>query len=225
MSVQQRSKVGYGLSETLPSIFPSPIVSQRAPTTSDKADIGTVWVDKPNDDAYILTSIVANSATWINVGGGSGEFTSITVNPGDITVTTGDIVVSAGDITAASGAINAGTTITAGTGITASTGNITASTGNIIATTGNISATAGNIQSGSFITATSYISGESVYATGDFGGQAGTNGFTNLTNTTQSTGTLSIKSTTANNGNNTGFIKAYVGNTTVYIPYFSNIAP
>jgi hypothetical protein len=38
-----------------------------------------LWIDQPNDDSYILTSIVANSATWINTGGGTGVFNAITV--------------------------------------------------------------------------------------------------------------------------------------------------
>ena len=49
--------------------------------------------------------------------------------------------------------------------------------------------------------------------------------FTTLTNTSQSTGTLSIKSTTTNNGNNTGFLEMYIGGSKVFVPYFANIAP
>lgn len=64
-----------------------------------------------------------------------------------------------------------------------------------------------------------------LYATGDAGGVASTVGVTNVVNNTQGAGTLSISSTNANSGDNAGFIKGYVGTTTVYIPYFTSIAP
>jgi hypothetical protein len=44
-------------------------------------------------------------------------------------------------------------------------------------------------------------------------------------NTSLSSGTLSVKSTTANPGDNAGFIRTIVNGTTAYIPYFTNIAP
>jgi hypothetical protein len=152
--LNRQRRVGYGLTDALPDIPNAPIVSQRAPSSNDKAPIGTIWVDKPLNDAYILTSIVANTATWIGAGGGSGTFSSITVDPGDITVVTGDvildagditvtlgdIVVDAGDITATLGAIEAGTTVTAGTGVIATTGDITATAGNFVATAGGVDA-------------------------------------------------------------------------------------
>lgn len=74
-----KKQVAYGLSQELINIPQHPIVSQRAPMTSDMAEIGTIWIDIPNDDSYILTSIVANVATWINAGGGSGIFNSLDV--------------------------------------------------------------------------------------------------------------------------------------------------
>jgi hypothetical protein len=49
--------------------------------------------------------------------------------------------------------------------------------------------------------------------------------FNPTTNTSLSTGTLSIKSTSANPGNNAGFIELYVGGTLAYVPYFTNIHP
>ena len=56
-----------------------PIIAERAPTTKDTADIGSCWIDKPNDDVYFLTSTASNSATWINAGGGTGTFNALTV--------------------------------------------------------------------------------------------------------------------------------------------------
>ena len=83
----------------------------------------------------------------------------------------------------------------------------------IIAPTGNIQATAGG------------IGGATVYASGDLASAVSLTAMTNVVNTTQSTGALSILSTTANPGNNTGFLKFYVGTTPVFVPYFANIAP
>lgn len=87
MSVQQFNQVAYGLSQSLLSVFPQPIISNRAPSTGDKAQLGTVWVDKPNNNAYVITSIINNSATWIGIGGGAGDFSSLTVTPGPISLT------------------------------------------------------------------------------------------------------------------------------------------
>lgn len=123
--VKQRRNVGYGLSEALLNVPQAPIVSQRAPTTSDKAEIGTIWIDEPNNDAYTLTSIVANSATWIGSGGGAGTFTSLTVTPGPVSLTGAITLTGVGSaVTIAAGA---GIDIdsTGGIAINATTGNLT----------------------------------------------------------------------------------------------------
>jgi hypothetical protein len=65
-----------------------------------------------------------------------------------------------------------------------------------------------------------------LFADGDEGtGKASTNALTNVVNSTLSTGVMTINSTTANPGTNTGFIKMYVGTTAVWVPYFDDIAP
>lgn len=87
MSISQNQNIAYSLNQPLSNVFPSPIVSRRSPATSDKAQIGTVWVNKLIDDAWVLTSIVNNSATWISIGGGSGTFSSLTVT-GNVDLTT-----------------------------------------------------------------------------------------------------------------------------------------
>ena len=79
MSVNQNTNVAYSLNQPLSNIFPAPIASNRAPLTTDKAPIGTVWVQKSTNDAWILTSIVSNSATWSSITGGSGVFSTLTV--------------------------------------------------------------------------------------------------------------------------------------------------
>ena len=56
---------------------PLPIISKRAPTTRDKTynqgkiEVGTIWIDKTNDDVYVLTSIKDNAASWVGAGGGA----------------------------------------------------------------------------------------------------------------------------------------------------------
>jgi len=46
-------------------IYKDPHVSKtRGPSTKDKDEIGSMWIDSGNDNAYVLTSIVANSANW-----------------------------------------------------------------------------------------------------------------------------------------------------------------
>jgi hypothetical protein len=137
-------QTAYGLSSPTPQIFPPPIVKDRAPTITDLAEVGRTWVDTTNEDAYTCVRLFATgvfpdivqSATWINSGGGSGVFSSLTVDPGPIDFTgtftengdstfngnitctgqgtfdslivdTGDIDVPTGDINVSSGSVNA----------------------------------------------------------------------------------------------------------------------
>lgn len=81
MSVFQPGNVAYGLSQALIGVPNEPIVAQRAPTTNDKATIGTLWIDQPANTPYILTSIVDNVATWV-FSSGSGSILSIVTDAG-----------------------------------------------------------------------------------------------------------------------------------------------
>lgn len=264
MATNQPLKVAYGLSDALLNVFAAPIISTRNPTTADRAQLGTIWVNKSSKDYFVLTSVVANVATWTSVSNGTGIFTSLEATTGNITADLGDIVATAGNVQAgvnvtAGAIVAAGTAITAGTTITAA-GNIRSTGGNIIANSGDIIATAGNVTAGAAITASTDITatsgnilasagnitatlgditavagdivatvgavnGAQLEATGDLGGVVSVTSFTNAVDTAQSTGTLSILSDSANPGNNAGFLKIYVGATTAYIPYFTNIAP
>ena len=166
-------------------LFNTAIISKRDPTVNDRptSGLGTLWVNKTAGTGFILTSVAANTATWIGLGGGGVAGALLTINPGDITVTQGNVIVTAGHITSgayiASGSyITAITTITAGTGITATTGNIVATAGNIsttagsisahttltagtgiTSTTGNIVATAGSVTAGTTVVATTTVTG------------------------------------------------------------------
>ena len=81
-----------------------------------------------------------------------------------------------------------------------------------------------NVDNG--ITSTGDITARTFFASGDEGtGVASQTALTNVVDTTQGAGALSIVSTTANNGDNAGFLKMYVGTTAVWVPYFTDIAP
>lgn len=204
MSVQQYKQVGYGLTQALIPLAAFPITSSRAPLTTDKAQLGTIWVYQPSNSAYVLVSIVNNSATWVNVSGGSGSFTNLTVT--NLTVT---------------GTSNLEGAVTAGAGMTVTTGNVTLDAGNLIVDVGNVIVTTGSISVPS-----ASVAGEGLIVTGDIGaGTASEIALTNVTNTTQGGGALTLMATTAFPGTNTGFIKIYVGTTVAYIPYFTNISP
>lgn len=111
-----QQRLAYSVNQPLSAIFNAPVIAQRDPSTNDKHPLGTIWINKLTDDAWVLTSVVANAASWVNIAGGSGSFSSLAVTNG----------------------ITAGTTVTAGTGITATTGNITATNGNLVlGTAGN----------------------------------------------------------------------------------------
>lgn len=121
---------GYGLSDALPNVFPSPIVAKRAPTSNDlKYQLGQIWILSTSQLAYILVQVVGGVATWLLLesGGGSGTFSSLTVTPGPTsltgTTTVTGTVTSSGNITATAG------------GLTATAGNITASNGNVVLST------------------------------------------------------------------------------------------
>jgi len=79
MSVRQQQNVAYGLSEALINVPLLPIVSNRVPTTNDKAAIGTLWIDKLQNQAYVLTSIVNNLATWEIINQGAADFVNFSV--------------------------------------------------------------------------------------------------------------------------------------------------
>lgn len=78
MSVRIQNNVSYGLSQPLIDTPLLPIVSNRAPGFNDKAPIGTIWVDKSQNTAYLLTSIVNDEATWVNITQDTADFQTVT---------------------------------------------------------------------------------------------------------------------------------------------------
>lgn len=106
-----RSNTVYGYPNPQLSAFPDPIVAQRAPTTSDKAVVGQIWVDQVGQLSYIFIKNSAGNSVWVvqSNNGGAAVFTSLTVT-GPITQTAGNVSV---------GADAAGQTIAIGTGAAA----------------------------------------------------------------------------------------------------------
>ncbi len=51
---------------------PLPIIARRAPTTADKNyQLGQIWIVPSTNAAYVLTSVVANVATWTSLTSGT----------------------------------------------------------------------------------------------------------------------------------------------------------
>lgn len=79
MSVTQISQNNYGFPSPIANGAPIPIISLRAPLTTDHAALGTIWVNKALSTSYVLVSIVSNVATWNLMESSGGSFTSLTV--------------------------------------------------------------------------------------------------------------------------------------------------
>lgn len=124
----RKSNEVYGLNQPLVGVVGAPIVSRRAPTTADKAQLGQMWINTASGIVYFLGSVVGTTYTW---------FTGATVAASYAAAT----FVTAGTFMQAGTTIAAGTTITAGTGLTVTAGGANV-TGNSIVT-GTLQVTAG----------------------------------------------------------------------------------
>lgn len=161
--------VDYGFTQALNTIFPSPIVALRNPTTADKGALGQIWVNKSSGSAFILVAISNNSYTWTGFNS-SGSFSSLTVTPGPIALTGTTTINNSGTATTTIGGGSGAVTIGSGTGNTtigntsgASSTTIQAGTGNInLAGTLALSATGPQVLFGSGVPAASVPKG-SIY--------------------------------------------------------------
>lgn len=108
----------YGLVGPMKNLFPDPVVTNRAPTSNDVGyEIGQEWIDEVGNAWYVLTSFTSGVPNWLSVGG-SGTFTSLTVNPGPTSLTGATTIT--------------GVTIINGTGSTAATSIGNNTTGGIV---------------------------------------------------------------------------------------------
>lgn len=63
------NNTAYSLSQgPLSVMYPLPILAKRAPTTADNGfPLGQMWIQASANLAWVLTSVVSNSATWTSV--------------------------------------------------------------------------------------------------------------------------------------------------------------
>lgn len=193
---QYFNQVAYGLTQALITEAPAPILAKRAPTVHDiKWALGTLWIYSATNAAYVLVSVIANSATWLLIesSGGAGVFSSITATTGP-------------------NSLSGGTTFPTGA-VTVSVGSLTVTLGNII-TGGAVEAT-GNVFGNMLIaegdTGTG-IAGDTILTNTTVPVAGGTGAFTITSATTSGAAT------------NAGFIKMYIGTTPVFVPYYTTTA-
>lgn len=106
-------KTGYGLTQALTTLASQPIVAKRAPLSQDiGAQLGQLWIYPAINGVWVLTSIVNNLATWSDISGGAGSFTSLTINPGPTNLST----VGNGNVSIGNATNTGAVTLTAGTG-------------------------------------------------------------------------------------------------------------
>lgn len=146
----QYNKVNYGFNQPLNTDAPTPIRAPRMPNGFDVGYLpGTIWIDTPNNQGFLLTSVVDNIAHWIAItASGAGPVLSITAQPsGGIALPTGggtiNFVGSGGATITATGPNTITISTIAGTGTVTS---LSAATGitltpNPITTTGTIGLT------------------------------------------------------------------------------------
>ena len=129
----------------------------RNPLSSDIGfDVGTHWINTSNNTVWILSSVVANVATWVATGSGTtGAVVTVTGDSGGaLSPTAGNVNLkgTANQITVAGavstetfsipavfiapGSIASTTTVTGATGLVATAGGITATGTSNINTTG-----------------------------------------------------------------------------------------
>jgi hypothetical protein len=89
-----------GLEQPFNKVFPQPIVSDRAPTSSDYKQIplGTVWINKSANTSYFLTSVVSGSANWSLASPGTSQVDALDADSG-----TSPVVPSGGIVTLTGG--------------------------------------------------------------------------------------------------------------------------
>ena len=89
---------GYGLQSPLTALNPTPILALRAPATSDMGyEIGQLWIRTDTNQAWHLTSVAANSATWALASPGASDVDTLTGDGGGaISPLLGTIILAGG---------------------------------------------------------------------------------------------------------------------------------
>lgn len=128
MAVDTRKNEVYSLNQPLLGVPNTPVLSKRAPTTTDKAQLGQMWINTATGVIYFLGRVSGATYTWFTGATTAASYASAS------------FVTAATSMTAGT-TIEAGTTITAGTGLTVTAGGANV-TGNSIVT-GTLQVTAG----------------------------------------------------------------------------------
>lgn len=178
----QFNSIAYGLTQAGISIFPAPIVANRAPTGNDKKPIGSTWVNETNNFYYVLTSFSAGQAVWQVIAQGSGSLDQLTTDAGVALPTAGNININGGGSTNIHTSASGSTITVAVISSPSFAGTTTVATG-LVATTGNIVATAGQVNAGTTMTAGTGLTVSSFTVgvvqsnnAGQFSSSTGTNG-------------------------------------------------
>jgi hypothetical protein len=112
MSAINPNNVGYGLSQALVKLAPSPVISLRNPATSDSRPLGTWWVNKSTNNAWLATSVATGQTTWTGATGGAGAFA--TLSSVTTTAVGSDLTVVGTNITGGATTIGGLTTMNGG---------------------------------------------------------------------------------------------------------------
>ena len=106
MSINRtRADVAYGFTNALQGLSPAPIISRRAPQTTDRAELGTPWINTLTNAYYFATSYAAGGTVWQAQQTGAGVFAAVVVNPGTLGVT-GLSTLTGGFISNANSVVN-----------------------------------------------------------------------------------------------------------------------
>lgn len=123
------NNLAYGFNNALQSLAPAPILAQRAPSSSDVAELGTLWIYQGSPvEMYIFTS----GGTWTELttdSGAGGPFSSLTVN--GATALNGALTVNSGASAIAIGTDAVAKTITLGNSTGATSITMNAGTGGV----------------------------------------------------------------------------------------------
>ncbi len=156
-------------------VFPEPFVIERTPQTTDRGEIGQLWVYPSIQASWTLTAYDGGDAIWTPAANAAGVFSSLTVTPGPISLTGTTTINTTGAATT--------TIATGGTGAVA-IGNAT----------GNTTVT-GLLTTGALTTVGTVLMNASGAAATTIGtGGTGVVNIGNATGTTVITGVLTVSS-------------------------------
>lgn len=118
MTQSYPSSAAGALSGPITNVPLLPIQAKRAPTVRDiNYAIGQQWVYVAGNEIFFLSSVVGNTANWVQLeGGGGGGAFNITGPTGTITTTAGPLTINSGTGTLGISTDAAATTVDLGTG-------------------------------------------------------------------------------------------------------------